>query len=270
MKKSALLPLGLMLAALLSQPAARGAVLEEFLFDDVAGTAIEAAANSAGTGHLFDVDTDLTGVTTNGLGQLNASLKSNVEFGTTYVDTDDFATGSYYGLIEFSYAFDAGSLDTAENEEIRISLIQFDPRSTFVTSEFEIERQDDNTVVLFGNTVGTGSVDTSVATLPLSGSLIAIVAANLDTDATQVHYSLNGGASFTTLTTGLMDPDRGIGSLRLTLNNDLSQDSILIDRIALFDSNPYPGLFQDIENVPEPSAALLALVLAFTGIRYRR
>ncbi|MCA9235929.1 MAG: PEP-CTERM sorting domain-containing protein [Planctomycetales bacterium] len=244
---------------------AQAGVLEDFQFSDPSGTAIEAAANDAGTGHLWDVDVDLVDVKTNGSGQLNASLKSNLEFGTTYVDTDDFATGSLYGVVELSFAFDAGSLDAAENEEIRLSLIQFDPRSTFVTSEFEIQREDDNTVTIFGNAVGTGSVDPGSATIGLTqASMIAIIAANLDNDRTEVHYSLDGGASFATLSGGVLDPGRGVNSIRLTLNNDLSQDSVLIDRIYLTDMNPYPGLIPDI-SVPEPATALLA-VLGMTGL----
>jgi hypothetical protein len=88
-------------------------------------------------------------------------------------------------------------------------------------------------------------------------TLIAIVAVNLDSDLLQVHYSQDAGASFTTLTDGALDPSRGVASLRLVLNNDLSQDNVLLDRIYLSDTNPFPGLIPD---VPEPTAlALLGL-----------
>ncbi|TWT78314.1 hypothetical protein Pla123a_11050 [Posidoniimonas polymericola] len=270
MRRHALIPLLLAAAATIALPAAQAVVLEEFLFDDPGGTAIEAAANNAGTGNLFDVDADLVDVKTNGAGQLDASLKANFDFGTTYVDTADSLTGSYYGLIDFSYAFDEATYTTGEDEEIRISLIQFDPRSTFVTGEIEITRNSATDAVIFGNAVGTGAVDIGETALPLSGSIIAIVAANLDADLMQVHYSLDGGASFTTLTGGELDPDRGLGSLRLTLNNDFSDDAVLIDRIALYDANPYPGLIPSIENIPEPSAACLALVMTLAATRRRR
>ena len=255
--------------ATLTAAAAHGGILEDFQFSDPSGTAIEAAANDAGTGHLWDVDADLVDVKTNGSGQLDASLKANTDFGTTYVDSDSFSTGSLYGVMELSFAFDPNSLDTAENEEIRISLIQFDPRSTFVTAEFEIQREDDNTVTIFGNAVGTGAVDTPSALLNMTEtSLIAVVAANLDTSKMEVHFSQDGGASFTTLTGGILDPTRGVESLRLTLNNDLSQDSVLIDRIYLTDMNPYPGL---IPGIPEPSTVILAgLSLAGMAVARRR
>jgi hypothetical protein len=161
--------------------------------------------------------------------------------------------------MELTWDFDPNSLDTAENEEIRISLIQFDPRSTFVTSEFEIQREDDNTVTIFGNAVGTGSVDTGSAIIPMSQTqtFIAIVAVDLDADVTEVYYSTDAGASFSILSGGVLDPARGVASLRMVLNNDLSQDSVLIDRVYLTDMNPYPNL---IPNIPEPaSVALLGL-----------
>lgn len=258
---SAILP-----ALLVAQ--AHGGILEDVPFDDVAGTEIQDAVNVA-TGHPFDVDADLAGVTTNGAGQLNASLKSNLEFGTTYIDSDDIASGPVYGVMELSFAFDTATLDPAENEEIRISLIQFDPRSTFVTAEWEIQREDDGSVTIFGNAVGTGSVDTGSATLnPTETDLIAVVAVNLDSSLMSIHYSQDGGASFSTLAGGVLDPTRGVGSLRMTLNNDLSQDSVLINRVYMTDMNPYPGLIPELPGIPEPSTFALAGVgLAFAAAR---
>lgn len=234
-------------------------IVEDINFNDVAGTSIETAANAA-SAHQFDVDGDLLGVTTNGSGQLNASLKSNTAFGSTYIDVDpDISTGRLWGVMELTWDFDAGSLDTAENEEIRLSLIQFDPRSTFVTGEFEIQREDDNTVSFTGNAVGTGSVDTASTTLSMTQAqtFIAIVAVDLDVDVMELYYSDDNGASFTTLGGGILDPSRGVASLRMVLNNDLSQDSVLIDRVYLTTENPYPSL---IATIPEPaSAALMGL-----------
>lgn len=260
----------LLTSAALWSPNLNAAVLEEFLFDDDAGTAIEAAANSAVPTHLFDVDADLVDVTTNGLGQLDASLKANNDFGTTYVDADDVAVGSLYGVLDFSYAFDSATLDAAENEEVRISFIQFDPRSTFVTTEFEFQREDDDTVTLLGNGVGDGATDIDPVVVPNAASVLAVLAADLDKDVYQVHYSLDGGASFTTIGTGLLDPTRGFGSLRLTLNNDLSNDSVLIDSITLLDTNPYPGLIADISTIPEPASASLLACGVLLSMRRRR
>lgn len=234
------------------------AILEDVPFNDANGTALHNATNVV-TGSQFDVDADNAGVVTNGSGQLNASLKSNTAFGSTYIDSADITTGRVWGVMELTWDFDAATLDTTENEEIRLSLINADPRSTFVTAEFEIQREDDNTVTIFGNGVGTGAVDTPSADLSLTQStnFIAIVAVDLDLDLMEVYFSDDNGASFTTLTGGELDPSRGVASLRMVLNNDLSQDSVLIDRVYMTDMNPYPNL---IATIPEPgTAALLGL-----------
>ena len=240
--------------------AAQAAILEDVPFNDAAGTAIQDAVNVA-TGHQFDVDADLVDVKTNGLGQLDASLKANNDFGTTYIDIDPvldevFTSGRFWGVMELTWDFDELSLDTAENEEIRLSLIQFSPRSTFVTAEMEIQREDDNTLTILGNGVGTGATDISPIGINMTQTqtFIAIIAVDLDADVMELYFSDDAGASFSIHTGGTLDPARGIGSLRLTLNNDLSQDSVLIDRIYLTDQNPYPS---QIPNVPEPSSALL-------------
>lgn len=242
--------------------AAQAAIIEDFRFDDPAGTAVESAANSAAGGNHFDVDADLVAVTTNGSGQLDASLKANNALGTTYVDlSPDPASGSLYAVMALRYAFDAGSLDTQENEEIRIGLMAADPRSTLTTAELQIRREDDNTVSLFGNAVGSGSLDTSGATLGLAQAetMIAVLALGLDEARLQTSYSLDGGISFTTLSDGQLDPTRAVASMRLTLNNDLSQDQVLIDRVFLSDTNPFPGLVPNVQTVPLPAAAWLFL-----------
>ena len=59
------------------------------------------------------------------------------------------------------------------------------------------------------------------------------LAVNLDSDLLHMHYSLDAGGTFTTLTDGALDPSRGVASMRLVLSNDLSQDNILLDRVYL-------------------------------------
>ena len=244
-------------------------ILEDFQFNDAAGTEIQNTNNDAGTGHMWDSDADLSTSATNGAGQYDLSAKNNNDFGSVYVDADDIAGGQIYGVMELTWDFETATLDPAENEEIRLSLIQFDPRSTFVTGEFEIQREDNGEVTIFGNAVGTGAVDTATATLTptQSNTFIAVIAANLDTDDMAVHYSDDGGGSFNTLGGGVLDPSRGFGSLRAVFNNDLSQDSVLIDRIYLTDMNPFPGQIPDI---PEPGTAMLLAVGAVAALQRRR
>lgn len=219
---------------------AAATIVEEFLFDDAVGTTLDMAANNV-TANLFDMDADTADVVTTGSGQLNASLKNNVDFGTNYVDNATLtpSVGRVLGVMELQWNFQS-VLDPAENEEIRISLIQEDPRSTFVVAEWEIQREDDDTLTILGNAVGTGSTDLGPVVLN-GGSLsqtgdnfIAVIDADMGSDQYWVHFSSDGGASFTTLGPGALDPDRNtIESLRLTLNNDLFNDRVLIDRIYL-------------------------------------
>jgi hypothetical protein len=233
-----------------TQPA-RAGILEEFLFNDAGGTLLEEAENNINPSHLFDADGDTIAVATNGLGQLNASLKANPDFGSNYVDlhpgvTTPLTTGRYYGVMELTWDFQS-VLDPAENEEIRFSFINADPRSTFVTVEWEIQREDDNTLTIFGNAIGTGSSDTGVTVLN-GGSLtqndkfVAVIDADLDNDVYEILFSNNAGSSFQSAGTGTLDPARGIESLRLVLNNDLSNDNVLIDRFYLTDESPVPPL----------------------------
>lgn len=229
----------------LSLPA-KAVIFEEFLFNDPAGTAIEAAANNANPGNLLDVDADNLGVVTNGLGQLNASLKSNTAFGTTYVDSAALTTGTIYGVMELTWDFQS-VLDPAENEQIRISLINQDPRNTEITAEIRIERDDNDNIVVNGQAGGTNSTDLPNVTIN-GGSLsqtdkfIGVVAADLDADTYEILYSSDAGASFLSAGTGVMASDRIVESMRLTLNNDLSNDNVLIDRIYLTDVSPVTSI----------------------------
>lgn len=253
---------------------APAAILEDFRFDDAMGTTIPAVANAAGSGHLFDVDADLSAVATDGAGRLDASLKANNAFGSTYVDlAPNVSSGSLYAVMELSYAFDVNTLDTAENEEIRLGFIQFDPRSTFVTGEFEIQREDDNTVSLFGNAVGSGAVDTNTATLGLTQleRMIVVLALDLDADLLDLSYSLDAGLSFTRLDQGMLDPSRGVGSLRMVLNNDLSGDGVRIDRVYVADADPFAvRLSNQAGDLPVPGSGWLLLLPALAlGLRRR-
>lgn len=251
------------------QDLANATIVEEFLFNDAAGTDLPSAANNV-TSHPWDSDADTAGVTTNGLGQLNASLKNNIEFGTNYVDNDTLtpSAGRVLGVMELTWDFQS-TLDPAENEEIRISLIQFDPRSTFVVAEWEIQREDDDTLTILGNGVGTGATDLGPVvlnggSLTQSTTFISVIDVDMANDQYFVHYSSDGGASFTTLGAGSLDPDRDtVDALRMTLNNDLSGDGVLIDRVYL-------------ATIPEPGSALLlavsaaSLALVLRGKRRRR
>ncbi|TWT47389.1 hypothetical protein [Botrimarina hoheduenensis] len=254
----------LTLAATLAAPALAtpltefnaGLLLTDFRFDDALGTPIESTLNSASPAAPFDTDADFASAATNGTGQFDGSGKNNTEFGSVYSDLPTISSGVVYGLFEVSWAFDEQVYDTAQDEEFRLSLIANDPRSTFVTGEIFFTRTSATTVELVGNAVGTGSTDTSVITLGSSGSLLTILKADLDADTLELFYSADGGTTFLAATVGALDPARGVESVRFVLNEDFSNDSLLVERFAL-------------SVVPEPAgvALLLAALLMPQGRR---
>lgn len=243
---------------------ARAAVLQEFLFNDPAGTTIASTVNTAPGGDSWydDLQGDLAGLATNGLGQYATAAKTNLATGDAFIAVDpNITTGAIYGVMDLTWAFDEASYDPAEPEEVRLTILGADTLgSSTVTAEFAIVRSGASAVSFSGTAVGAGSTNIGAVALPnlvQSQTFIAVVAAGLDRDIYNVSYSADGGATFTTLTGGTLDPARGFLQARMRLNNDLSQDAVLIDRVAFFDSNPYPGL---IPSVPEPVSATLAAI----------
>jgi hypothetical protein len=222
--------------------------IADFKFNDAAGTAIEATANSATPGMNFDVNAPLAGVVTNGVGQLDATPKSNIDLGSTYINLPGMTTGRVLGLFELSWDFDELIYDAAQDEEMRISIVSNDPRSTFVTAETFFTRTSATAVSLRGNALGTGATATS--TLVLGSSvprMLTILDADLDADTYTLHYSTDGGASFLTLGPAALDPARGVESLRLVLNESFADDTVLIERVAF-------------AVVPEPMTTALAAI----------
>lgn len=234
-------------------------IIEDFQFEDADGTAYDAAANSANPGNLLSTDTtpaDLDSVTTNGSGALNASLKSNTDFGSTLVDTADLASGRVFGVMEATWDF-GSVLDPSQNEELRVTLIS--SGTAGVLAEWEIQREDDDTLTILGNTVNGDDLPAVVlngGSLAQTDTFVGVVEADLDADTYAIHFSVDGGTTFTTLGSGATDPLRNLDKLRIVLNNDLSGDSVLIRRV-------YLGV------IPEP-ASLVTLSLACLAFAARR
>ncbi|MEN1678660.1 MAG: hypothetical protein AAGJ46_03655 [Planctomycetota bacterium] len=235
-----------------------GEIVGDFLFEDPAGTALTAVANSADPAAPFDFDSDSGDVVTNGLGQLDLSPKANTSFGSNYADFADASFGRFIALMDLTWAFDELVYDPSQDEEVRVSLIRDPGRSSFVTGELYFQRTAADELTLFGNAVGTGAVDTADTVFGSSGSILALLDVNLDTDTMEIFYSDDDGVSFTSGGTGLLDPSRGIAQLRLVTNEDFSDDSVLIERVAVSFI------------VPEPASAVVLLVGLIAGTRPRR
>ncbi|MEM6392475.1 MAG: PEP-CTERM sorting domain-containing protein [Planctomycetota bacterium] len=230
-----------------------GDVIVDFQFNDANGTTIPSTVNTGSAGGSFDNDTDSANVVTNGLGQLDATGKNNTSFGSNYVDVDDVTEGRIVGLFEVSWDFDESVYDSGQDEEFRLSLINRDPRSTFVTAEIYFQRTSATEVTLFGNAVGTGATDTVDTLFGSSGSLLTLIDLDLDAGDYELLYSADGGTTFLSAGGGSLglDPDdasafRSLASVRLVLNEDFSDDTVLIDRFAVSVVIPEPstvGLF---------------------------
>lgn len=218
-----------------------GTLITDFQFNDIAGTELENALNSAAPGSNFDIDADIAGTQTNGLGQFDASPKANTDFGSNYVNIAGITTGRVIGLFDISYNFATFAYDPAQDEEMRLTFIQFDPRSTFVTAEIFFTRTAVDEVTLYGNGVGTGATDTPDVILAPVADILTMIDVDLDNDVFELFYSFDDGASFTSAGTGTLDPTRGIESVRLVLNEDFSDDTMLIDRFAVSHIIPEPA-----------------------------
>jgi len=247
-------------AAGISQDLANAIIIEEFLFDDPNGTQIPAAANNAGTGHLFDTDTGSFGdanadVVTNGSGQLVVSLKNNTEFGTNYVDNDNIANGRLLAVMELTWDFQSTFVSTAD-EEIRLNLINNDPRGTQVTAQVEIQRTGTSAININGvastAALGASNIADFALNITQTAKFIAVLDADLTNDVYSIHFSDNAGSTFTTTGSGTLAPLRIANALRFVLNEDFVGDNVLIDRVYL-------------ARIPEPSSIVFA-VLGIVGL----
>lgn len=239
-----------------------GDILVDFRFNDAPGTQIQGAANSGSVAGMFDADADNNSVVTNGAGQLDASGKANTDFGTNYVDIPAISTGRVIGLFEVAWAFNENVYDPAQDEEFRMTLISFDPRSTFVTAETFFQRNSATEVTLYGNGVGTGASDTPDTVFGSRGNLLTLIDADLDGDVFELFYSTDSGASFISGGTGTLDPTRGVDSIRLVINEDFSDDSLLIERFAVSAVAPP----QPRGSVPDGGTTAFLGLLAFGGL----
>lgn len=234
-------------------------LITDFLFDEPQGTAIDGAANSADPAAPFDSAdlADFSGAATNGSGQFDGSGKDNTDLATAYTDVDPIDSGRILALYDVTWAFDESVFDPAADEEFRLTLIRDQPRSTFVTAEIFFTRTSATEVELFGNGVGVGALDTDPVTFGSSGSLLTILDVDLDLDVFELFYSADGGATFTSAGTGQTAPGRGVESVRLVLNEDFTDDTILIERFA-------------VAIIPEPAGAAIALAGLAAALLRRR
>jgi hypothetical protein len=206
-------------------------LLLDFRFDDPPGTAIENTLNAVDPADRFDGDLDFGSSATNGLGQFDASGKSGTSFASSYVDTDPVFSGRLIAILDVAWDFDIATYDPQYDEEVRMALISNDPRSTYVTAEIFFTRTAADEFTLFGNSVG--AMDSPDIVFGSSGDLLVLMDVDLDADVFELFYSDDDGVTFTSGGAGTLDPTRGLESARLVLNEDFTDDTLLIDRCAV-------------------------------------
>ena len=223
---------------------ASATIIEEFLFDDAAGTTIADTVNSANAAHPFSSDSDTTGVLTNGLGQLDASLKDNTGFGTNFIDIDDITEGRILLGMELTWDFSTSVFDAGEIDEIRLTLTNNPPNGSQITAQMEIQRNSLTELELNSSATGGDNFSsTSILNFTQPTNFHMLLDVNLDTDMYTAYYSDDAGASYSSLGTGGINPTRIGAAVRMVLNNDLSDDNILIDRVFLAVAVPEPSTF---------------------------
>lgn len=225
---------------------AAASIIEEFEFDDAIGTTIADTFNSGSAANPFSSDSDTVGVTTNGSGQLNASLKNNTGFGTNFIDLNDITTGRILLGMELTWDFSTSIYDAGEPDEIRLTLTNNAPNGSQITAQMQIVRNSLTELELNSSATGGDAFSsTSVLSFTQSTNFTMLLDVNLDTDMYTAYYSDDDGVTYASLGTGGINPTRIGAAIRMVLNNDLSDDNILIERVFLAVA------------VPEPSALLL-------------
>ncbi len=202
--------------------------------------------NNAVPGNLWVEDAaDMTGTSVqNGSFRVQ---KDNDNFGTNYLQIDNITTGTVWMVAEmdgwsFSSLVGPGEFDSSQPEEIRFAFLNNDTGNSgsTITSQFEIERNAGGGVELNGQALGSG---TNIAPFALNLNQTQPFTIVMELDQTANSYEIfidDGGAGFSSIGTGAVDPSRDANSIRFVANNNFSGTGEFfdIDRFYITDTNP--------------------------------
>lgn len=275
--KKAAAALGLLLATLAFAPAARAVVVADWTFSEAAGKTLNQTANTGagvgGAGGSWDVA--VTGVSTNGSGELNIRNNGGGGSGTrtTYADFGPYPGSVTSGTLSLYTTFSAWRLPTS-GAGLPSFTLAFIEGNGFSTAQFTVAATAGG-LRLSGGVDATGNGSAIAQTALFAATSTGPLTVRLSVDLASLNYSLayDTGSGFAVLGSGRVDSfTAGINSLRLsvagdyTYGGDASGTFLAVDRIWVADG--------PVANVPEPAAAAmlltgLALLTAGAGSKRR-
>lgn len=252
------------LIATLTTSVASATVLFQWDFNDNASTALTATSQSVSPNTSFA--TTITGVTTDGSGNLNvnnAAGSNNSFLGSSGVATAlNFTTGTYALDVKISsWQFTTNLAGSLGGTGAGLYIGFLDDNASTVTTDLNITSNGSN--MLVQSRAQTVNSNTSASNFALSGSNLLIrLLVDADANTSSLLYSTNNGVSFTSITSAVSYGAREANYFRFRSSANWSgaTDGLLIDSIT-------------ITSIPEPSsAAMLAggLVLGMVAMRRRR
>jgi hypothetical protein len=275
MKARRMTPLAVV-AFLLFRGVASADIIEDFRFNDVNGTALNQAVNSANPGNQWIHDNDHPA----SIQVLNGSLnivKNNTDFVTEGLGLADVSSGILWMVAEFEGWAVLGTAPDGNNvEEIRFGFMGSEdlvpPPSSVVLAEMMLARDfDSNTFQISGTALGAGGTNIAPATINLiqTDPFMMAMQVDQDTNTYRIYYK-DGANSVILLGTGNLEPTRDALIVRMAINNFWGTniggigEHANLDRFYISDESPF-----EVPAVPEPSSWALGLV-AVAGWMARR
>ncbi len=253
-------PILLALASLYVCGTALAIDIESFEFNDLNGTALASAANTANPGNQWSTPSG-------GADMLPSDVQSGSyrvikdfdAFAQNHLDIDNIDSGTVYLTVTMSgwkFTTDGGLVDTAGPEEVRFAFMNTDGLvGVEITAQMQIRRNTTTgNIELFGDAFGTAGSTNLEAVAPLAteqtNPFTMVLALDLDSNSYEVFYK-DGANPSQVLGLGAISRVRGANSIRFAVNNNLGSTNLYptvideqanIDRIALTDTNPLTDL----------------------------
>lgn len=255
-------------AAALLGAQAGAAIVEDFPFDDAAGTVITAAANSANAGNAWlSQNTAINAGVQSGSFRIQKGGEATPVTGqvSNTLDIANVSSGKAWLVADIAGWFYTETA-SATSERVRFAFLDNDPPaagSSVITAQVNIDRLGSGNLTITGDAGGTGSTATVASTADLARTRTTPLRLVLEVDATADTYAISykdGAAPYVSLATGDLGErsagvDREPRSARFAFTGTFSEagEFVDVDRIFVTTTNP----------IPEPTSLLLFATAAF-------